>query len=223
MLHCSIHDAMNSVLNIRAEGSPCSRGAGPSPEAIHGIEPMRRAAVRDGRHFLPPDPKEHVMSDAATSKSKTTKPSTPIFEIPKFEMPKFEMPKFEVPAAFREFAEKGVAQAKDTYEKVKAAAEEATDLLEDTYTTAAKGAADYNLKVIEAARTNTNAAFDYARELLDVKSLSEVLELSTAHAHRQFETLSEQTKELAVLAQKVATDTVEPIKSGVNKAFRKVA
>ena len=77
------------------------------------------------------------MSDAATSKSKTTKPSTPIFEIPKFEMPKFEMPKFEVPAAFREFAEKGVAQAKDAYEKVKAAAEEATYLLEDTYTTAA--------------------------------------------------------------------------------------
>ena len=52
-------------------------------------------------------------------------------------MPKFEMPKFEVPAAFREFAEKGVAQAKDAYEKVKAAAEEATYLLEDTYTTAA--------------------------------------------------------------------------------------
>jgi len=168
------------------------------------------------------------MTDAATSKSKTTKPSTPIFEIPKFEipkfeMPKFEMPKFEVPAAFREFAEKGVAQAKDAYEKVKAAAEEATDLLEDTYTTAAKGAADYNLKMIEAARTNTNAAFDYARELLDVKSLSEVVEVSTAHAHKQFEAFSEQTKELAALAQKVATDTVEPIKSGVNKAFRKVA
>jgi phasin len=163
------------------------------------------------------------MSDAATTKSKATKPSTPIFEMPKFEMPKFDMPKFEVPAAFREFAEKGVAQAKDAYEKVKAAAEEATDLLEDTYTTAAKGAADYNLKVIEAARTNTNAAFDYARELLDVKSFSEVVEVSTAHAHKQFETLSEQTKELAALAQKVATDTVEPMKTGVGKAFRKVA
>ena len=110
-----------------------------------------------------------------------------------------------------------------TYERVKAAAEEATDVLEDTYTTAAKGAADYNLKVIEAARTNTNAAFDYARELLDVKSISEVLELSTAHARKQFETVSEQTKELAALAQKVATETAEPLKSGVTKAFRKVA
>ena len=38
------------------------------------------------------------------------------------------------------------------------------------YTVAAKGATDYNLKVFEIARFNTNAAFDYARELLGVKS-----------------------------------------------------
>ena len=96
-------------------------------------------------------------------------------------------------------------------------------LTNDTYTTAAKGAADYNLKVIEAASANTNAAFDYARELLDVKSFSEVIELSTAHARKQFEAVSEQTKELAALAQKVATETTEPLKTGVTKAFRKVA
>jgi phasin len=162
----------------------------------------------------------------ATMKSKTAKSTVPvssIFELPKFDLPKFDLPKLEVPAAFREIAEKGVAQAKDAYERVKAAAEEATDLLEDTYTTAAKGAADYNLKVIEAARANTNAAFDYARELLDVKSFSEVVELSTAHARKQFEAVSEQTKALTALAQKVATETTEPLKTGVTKAFRKVA
>jgi len=148
---------------------------------------------------------------------------TPLFEMPKFEMPKFEMPKFEVPAAFRELAEKGVAQAKENYERVKAAAEEATDVLEDTYTTAAKGAADYNLKVLEAARANTNALFDYARELLDVKSIAEVMELSTTHARKQFEAVTVQTKELAALAQKVAADTAEPIKTGVTKEFKKVA
>jgi len=38
----------------------------------------------------------------------------------------------EVPAAFREFAEKSVSQAKDTYERMKSAAEEATDVLEGT-------------------------------------------------------------------------------------------
>ena len=135
------------------------------------------------------------------------------FEMPKFEMPKFDMPKVEMPAAFREFAERGVAQAKDTYEKMKAAAEEATDVLESTYSTATKGASDYGLKVIEAARTNTNAAFDFAGEIMAAKTLSEVVELTSAHARKQFEALTAQSKELSALAQKVATETAEPIKS----------
>ena len=165
-----------------------------------------------------------VEATTATSpKAKTNKPTASAFEMPKFEMPKFEIPKVEMPAAFREFAERGAAQAKDTYEKMKAAAEEATDVLETTYSTAAKGASDYGLKVIEATRVNTNAAFDYAGELFTAKSLSEVVELSSAHARKQFEALTQQSKELGALAQKVATETAEPIKNGMNKAFSKVA
>jgi hypothetical protein len=50
-----------------------------------------------------------------------------------------------------------------------------------------------------------------------------MIELSTGHARKQFETLSEQTKEFTALAQKVATETSEPIKTGVSKVFNKVA
>jgi phasin len=164
-----------------------------------------------------------VEATTTSPKAKTSKPAASAFEMPKFEMPKFEIPKVEMPAAFREFAERGVAQCKDNYEKMKAAAEEATDVLETTYSTASKGASDYGLKVIETARLNTNAAFDYVGELMTAKTLSEVVELSSAHARKQFETLTEQTKELSALAQKVATETVEPIKSGMTKAFAKVA
>ena len=166
------------------------------------------------------------MADATTTtapKMKTSKPAAGVFEMPKFEMPKFEIPKVEMPAAFREFAERGVAQCKDTYEKMKAAAEEATDVLETTYSTASKGASDYGLKVIETARVNTNSAFDFFGELLAAKTPSEVIELSSSHARKQFEALTEQSKELGALAQKVATETAEPIKSGMNKAFSKVA
>jgi phasin len=164
------------------------------------------------------------MTDISTAaKAKTSKPVPGPFEMPKFEMPKFDIPKVEMPAAFREFAERGVAQAKDTYEKMKAAAEEATDVLESTYSTASKGASDYGLKMIETARVNTNAAFDFYGELITAKSLSEVFELSSSHARKQFETLTAQTKELGALAQKVAADTAEPMKSGMNKAFSKVA
>ena len=97
--------------------------------------------------------------------------------MPKFEMPKFDMPNMEVPAAFREIAEKGVAQAKEGYEKMKTAAEDATEMLEDTYATASKGYSDYGLKLIETARANSNAAFDLFGELLSAKSVAEVVEL----------------------------------------------
>lgn len=166
------------------------------------------------------------MAEASTTtppKAKTSKPAGGAFEMPKFELPKFEIPNVEMPAAFREFAERGVAQAKDTYEKMKAAAEEATDVLEITYSTASKGASDYGLKMIEAARTNTNAAFDFAGELITAKTLSEIIELSSAHVRKQFEAFTRQGKELSALAQKVATETAEPIKNGMNKAFSKVA
>ena len=169
------------------------------------------------------------MSEATQSTGSKAKPKPAIgpspssFEIPKFEMPTFEIPKMEIPAAFREFAEKSVSQAKETYEKMKSAAEEATDVIEDTYATATKGAADYGLKLIEVSRVNTNAAFDFYSELMTVKSFSEVVEVSTTHARKQFETATAQTKELAALAQKVATDTAEPVKESVAKAFKKVA
>jgi phasin len=168
------------------------------------------------------------MSEATHTTRTKAKPAIPgpaaaAFEFPKFEIPNFEMPKMEVPAAFREFAEKGASQAKENYEKLKAAAEEATDVLEDTYATAAKGASDYGLKVIEASRVNTNAAFDFFTELMTVKSYSDMVELSTAHARKQFETVTAQTKDLAALAQKMATDTAEPIKGSVTKAFTKAA
>lgn len=46
----------------------------------------------------------------------------------------------ELPEALREIAEKAVARAKDTCAKAKLAAEQAADVIKETYSTAAKGA-----------------------------------------------------------------------------------
>jgi phasin len=159
-----------------------------------------------------------TMSDTPKSKTKTAT----VMPVPG-EFPKMEMPKMEMPAAFRDFAEKGISQAKESYEKLKSAAEEATDMMEDTFATAAKGASDYNRKMIEIARTNTNAAFDFATELFGVKTISEVVELATSHVRKQFETAAAQSKELASLAQKVAADTAEPMKDSMSKVFKQAA
>ncbi len=136
-------------------------------------------------------------------------------------MLKFGMPNMEMPKAFREIAEKGVAHARDAYAKAKVASEEAADLVENTYAAAAKRASDYNRKLIEIARTNTRAAFDYVQELLGVKSPSEFIELSTAHMRKQFEIVSAQNKELCALAQEIASDAAGTIKTGVSKALNR--
>jgi phasin len=133
---------------------------------------------------------------------------------------KFDFPGVEVPEMVRSFAEKGVQQAKDNYAKFKSAADQATLALEDTYVSASKGAAELNLKALDALRTNVNAAFDYTRELLAARTLADAVELSSAHVRKQFEVLSAQTRELAETAQKIAAETAEPLKASVEKNFR---
>ena len=56
--------------------------------------------------------------------------------------------KAKTPDGFREIADKGVTQTKVNFDTAKIATEEATDLLKNSFTTAAKGATDYNLKIL---------------------------------------------------------------------------
>jgi phasin len=126
-----------------------------------------------------------------------------------------------MPEAFRELADKGVAQAKDNYEKIRKAAEEMNVILEKTYSTTTKGVADYNLKLFEMARANTDAAFEFACGLIAMKSLPEMVERSTEQVRKQFDLVAAQNKELWALAEKMATETAEPIKTGPSRAFNK--
>jgi phasin len=127
------------------------------------------------------------------------------------------------PQAFGEMAQKGAAQTKQTFERMSAATTEAADLMKTSCSTALKGAQDYNNKAMEFAHTNTNAAFDFVQELYGTKSPSEFMELAAEHARTQTATLTEQTKELAALAQKVALATTEQLKAGATKAFNQAA
>jgi phasin len=161
------------------------------------------------------------MVDEATAAPSSRAKSKSISESP-FVFPKF-FGKLDFPSEFRDLAEKNTLQAKENYDKLKSATEEVTGGFKDAYEAATKGTRDYGVRLIQAGRTNVNAAFDYAVELLSAKSLSEAIELSTAQLRKQFETLAEQSKELASLAQKIATETAEPIREGVNKAFKQAA
>jgi phasin len=141
----------------------------------------------------------------STTKTTAARPASPL--------------KLDATQAFRATAENGSAQVKEAFEKMSAATAEATAQIKHSYSTAVKGAQDYNAKLFEFAQNNTKAVIEFAQKLSGVKSPSDFIELSTDHSRKQFETLTEQTKELAALAQKVTLATVEPLKTGITKAF----
>jgi phasin len=130
---------------------------------------------------------------------------------------------FEVPEQMRAFAEKGVSQARDNYAKFKDAAESHNGTMEAVFSAYSNGAKQYSAKLMDMLKSTTSANLDFAQELVAVKSPTEAMELWTSHARKQFETFTAHTKELTELAQKVATETAEPIKASASKIMVKPA
>lgn len=126
----------------------------------------------------------------------------------------------EVPAAVREFAEKGLEQARDGYARMKSVAEETTDAVEDTISTATKGCTDMNLKALDMAKTNVNATFDFWKSMFGAKTMSDMVELNTGFARTQYETMVAQSKELSELAGDVAKSSAAPMADTYKKAMK---
>jgi phasin len=130
---------------------------------------------------------------------------------------------FQLPEQMRAFAEKGVHQAREGYAKFKDAAETHNSTVEAVFNTATRGAAEVQATLIDIAKTNANASFDFAHSLIGVKSPSQAMELWSGFAKSQFEAFTGQSKQLAELSQKIASETAEPIKTGANKLFQPAA
>jgi phasin len=135
----------------------------------------------------------------------------------------FGIPFFTMPGVFGGIAEQSVVRARENYEKMKAASGEMADIFRETYSTNAKGAADYGAKIIEISGANANSAFDFLTNLMGTKSLSEIINLSATQSRKNVEAASAQNRELWELAQKVATETAEPIKKSFTRVLHKVS
>jgi phasin len=152
--------------------------------------------------------------------------STPA-PIEELSAPKFEKvaeaisaPATEIQANVRKAVEKSVADTRTAYASVKTAAEEATGALEASYSTAAKGVVAFNAKALEVLRVNAEANFDFVKSVIGAKSVSEFVALQGEHARKQAATFSAQAKEIAALAQTVASESVAPIKSQVARTLK---
>lgn len=112
----------------------------------------------------------------------------------------------------RNFANKSAAVANETLEKV-----------EQSAGVTAENIRALNVKMIDMACANAEATFDLAFQIATAKTPSDIIELWSRHARKQFELLGEQTKELTALGQKMASQSVEPIARSVNQAFKKAS
>lgn len=154
-----------------------------------------------------------MTTTAKTKTAKTTKTAAQdAFAIP-------GMPAMEVPPAIRDIAENTVAQSKEVFEKIKTSTEEATTILNDTADKTRDGLSQFNEKAIDVAKTNTEATFSHAKEVLAVKTFAEVIELQTAFAKTQFDAFQGQVKTFQDMTAKLTEETSAPYKA----AFQKTA
>jgi hypothetical protein len=120
----------------------------------------------------------------------------------------------------RRFADRTARVAREAVEKGSAVAAESARDAEQSYFATADGIRDFNVRLIEMAHANTLAALDSVREISTAKGPSEAASLWTSHAQRQFETLTEQARELTALAQRIATSSAAPMTRSFGNAFK---
>ena len=96
-----------------------------------------------------------------------------------------------------------------------------TEALRETYSSNARSTTDYGLKVLEISNDNAASAIDFFVHLLGSKSVTDVFTLSAAQARKVFDTTSAQNKDLWELAQKLATETAEPMRKHVTKVLHR--
>ena len=113
--------------------------------------------------------------------------------------------------------------ARETFDKVTAAAEDTTRGMQESFATTVGNVRDFNVKLIGMARQNTEAAFDLAQQLATVEAPSDLAQVWSTHAKKQFEMMTEQAKDLASLGQKLASSNMEPLARSAGQAFKKAS
>ncbi len=135
---------------------------------------------------------------------------------------------FKIPAELsaaeaRKAAEKGLAHSREMFEKFNAAAKDAFDSIEVSSSIAAKGLSEFNAKAVEAFQANSALAFEFFGALAGTKRFSDAIALAPAHANKQYRALAAQSKDLSSLAQKIAQESVGPLKDSIIKTFQPLA
>jgi hypothetical protein len=82
-----------------------------------------------------------------------------------------------------------------------------------------KAVAEYRAKSFELMTANVNATLDYARQLANVRSLPEFIQLSTNHARKHVGLMMTQTAALRALSQSLTASSAERMTVSPAKAL----
>jgi hypothetical protein len=89
-------------------------------------------------------------------------------------------------------------------------------------TSFAKGTADAGIKVMDAMSASANSTFDLAQDLAAAKSIPEAAAVYRRHARKQLEACSFQAQELSAIVQKIASDAMAPLTSGLPQVLKTI-
>ena len=91
------------------------------------------------------------------------------------------------------------------------AAVQAASQAERSYSSAAEGIRELNVRLLDMAQTNGMAALEFVRELTMAKGPKEAFEVWSKHANDQFQRFTTQSEELTLLAQRIAALSAQPL------------
>lgn len=130
----------------------------------------------------------------------------------------FTAPRFDVAETMRDFTETGLSQARETYRTMKVAAEDATDALGETMEATRGNVVALQHKALEAAKSNTDATFDFYKSLLETRTLADALELQTSFARKRFEAMMEYSKDMQAETVKFTENATRPMQDAFEKS-----
>ncbi|MGY3618458.1 phasin family protein [Bradyrhizobium sp. USDA 10063] len=118
--------------------------------------------------------------------------------------------RFEIPKDVRSMAEASFEQARRTFEKFLASAQETAGSLEERGATVRAGAKDISSKAFTYAENNVKASLDYAESLVKAKDVSEVMRLHSEYVQGQMRALAQQASEMGQIVSRAAMDAIKP-------------
>ena len=110
--------------------------------------------------------------------------------------------KLEVPAQIKEVAEKTIDQAERGFRAFIEAANKSVSMIPNPAT-------DMSVKALSLTEQNMKAAFDHAKKLLQAKDLQEAMRLQAEFLKAQYETATEQLKEMGNSVRSSGADVVK--------------